>query len=368
MTRKEYLLKQKEEGRHLLGVFPAQYPREILWAMNIVPAEIWDPALDTTASDSRLQPYICSVVRLGLELILQGKCDFLDGFLFPHTCDSLQNLASIIHEYLPEKKPCYCFYHPRAPYGPAAREFYGNQLKDMVESLEWQFGLFNEAAFIKRVRQGQQISWLLQELYKLQAKGQLDVSNREFYRVVRLGEYLFPDDLIVELETFLARNRRQEKKARTPVVLSGVLPNPPELLTLLDDIEVRVASDDFLNGSRRLLVPQKDLVDPFELLLECYFDMPPCSTRGSSISERSRYLLRLVDRTGAKGVIFNMTKFCEPEWFDVPHLKEELRKRGIPTLILDTELNKGLSGQMATRVEAFIEIVRAHRERPGEEE
>ena len=38
MTRKEYLVKQKEMGRHLLGVFPAQYPKEILWAMNIVPA------------------------------------------------------------------------------------------------------------------------------------------------------------------------------------------------------------------------------------------------------------------------------------------------------------------------------------------
>jgi len=368
MTRKEYLFKQKEKGRHLLGVFPAQYPREILWAMNIVPAEIWDPPLETTAANSHLQPYICSVVKLGLELVLQGKCDFLDGFLFPHTCDSLQNLASVIHDYLPGEKPCYSFYHPKAPYGAAAREFYGNQLKDLVESLEWQFGFLDEVALEKRVRQGQQISGLLHELYDLQARGQLDVSNREFYRVVRLGEYMFPDDLIMELEKFLAQNRRQEKKARTPMVLSGVLPNPPELLTLLDDLEVRVGCDDFLNGSRRLPVSQKDLVDPFEFLSESYFDMPPCSTRGSSIAERSKYLFRLMDKTAAKGVIFNVIKFCEPEWFDVPHLKEELRKRGIPALVIDTELNKGLSGQMATRVEAFIEIVRAHRETPGEED
>jgi benzoyl-CoA reductase/2-hydroxyglutaryl-CoA dehydratase subunit BcrC/BadD/HgdB len=169
------------------------------------------------------------------------------------------------------------------------------------------------------------------------------------------------------MEKFLAQNRRQEKKARTPMLLSGVLPNPPELLALLDDLEVRVAYDDFLNGSRRLPVPQEDLIDPFECLLESYFNMPPCSTRGSSISERVQYLLRLIDRTAAKGVIFNVVKFCEPEWFDVPHLKEELRKRGVPALIIDTELNKGLSGQMATRVEAFIEIVRAHREVPVDE-
>jgi benzoyl-CoA reductase/2-hydroxyglutaryl-CoA dehydratase subunit BcrC/BadD/HgdB len=43
MTRKEYLMEQKEEkGRKLFGIFPAYYPKEILWAMNALPVEIWD--------------------------------------------------------------------------------------------------------------------------------------------------------------------------------------------------------------------------------------------------------------------------------------------------------------------------------------
>ena len=96
MTRREYLEEQKEKGRRLIGVFPAHYPKEILWAFNCVPAEIWDPPLEVSGANAHLQPYICSVVKLGLELILQGKGDLLDGFLFPHTCDSIQNL-SLIH-------------------------------------------------------------------------------------------------------------------------------------------------------------------------------------------------------------------------------------------------------------------------------
>ena len=116
MTRKEYLIQQKKAGRHVFGVFPAQYPREILWAMNAVPVEIWDPPLEITSANAHLQPYICSVVKLGLELILQGKCDDLDGFLFPHTCDSIQNLASIVNDYLGLEKPCYFFIPPRRPF------------------------------------------------------------------------------------------------------------------------------------------------------------------------------------------------------------------------------------------------------------
>ena len=357
MTRKEYLIKQQENGRRILGVFPVQYPKEILWAMDIVPAEIWDPPLEISIANAHLQPSICPIVRQGLELILQGECDFLDGFLFPHTCDSIQNMASVIHDYLKSDKPCYFFYHPKAPYGRASKDYYQKQLRTFVQSLEGQFGLMEEDALRQRIKQGRQVSSLIKGLYDLRAGGELNVSNGEFYRVIRKGEYMFPDDFIPELEGLLSNAGMKKEKSLIPVVLSGVLPNPPELLSFLDDLGVRVAHDDMLMGSRRLLIRPSDLSDPFENLAECYFNMPPCSTRGSSLEERREYILKLIDLSGAKGVIFNIVMFCEPEWFYVPLLKEELKKRAIPSLELDTELNQGFSGQMKTRLEAFIEMI-----------
>ncbi|MBW1701418.1 MAG: 2-hydroxyacyl-CoA dehydratase [Deltaproteobacteria bacterium] len=357
MTRKDYLLDQKQKGRHIFGVFPAQYPKELLWAMNVVPAEIWDPPVEITAANAHLQPYICSVVRFGLELVLEGKCDFLDGFLFPHTCDSIQNMASVIHDYIGANKPCYFFYHPKNPHGKAAREYYVLELKNLMRSLEKQLGPLNPDALKQRIQQGHKISSLFGEFYDLRAKGELDVGNGEFYEQIRRGEYLFPDDLIPELEGFLARNKGKGEKRLMPVILSGVLPNPPEILTLFDELGVRVSHDDLLIGSRRLLVPPSNLKDPFKQLAESYFSMPPCSTKGAPIVKRREYLLSLIKATGAKGVIFNVVKFCEPEWFDVPNLTDELKKRGTPTLVLDTELNQGLSGQMKTRVEAFVEMI-----------
>ena len=357
MNRKEYLLEQKQKGRHVLGVFPAQYPREILWAMNVVPAEIWDPPEEITAASGHLQPTICSVVRSGMELVLKGTCEFVDGFLFPHTCDSIQNMASIIHDYIKPRKPCYFFYHPKNPYGRAAKDFYVGELKNLIHSLERQFGPMDPNALAQYIRQGERISSLFGKIYELMAQGELDAGNEEVYNQIRRGEYLFPDDLIPELERFVSENRGKARKKLTPVILSGVLPNPPEILTLLDTLGVRVAHDDLLIGSRRLLVPPSDRRDPLQQLADSYFKMPPCSTRGSSIAKRREYLFRLIDKTGAKGVLFNVVKFCEPEWFDVPNLMEELKTRGIPSLVLDTEVNQGLSGQMKTRIEAFVEMV-----------
>ena len=75
------------------------------------------------------------------------------------------------------------------------------------------------------------------------------------------------------------------------------------------------------------------------------------------LQERLDYLLEKVERTHAQGIIFWTVKFCEPELFDVPQLVEALKRRGLATLVLDTEINQGLSGQLSTRVEAFVEMM-----------
>jgi benzoyl-CoA reductase/2-hydroxyglutaryl-CoA dehydratase subunit BcrC/BadD/HgdB len=356
--RKEYLQQQKNRyGRHLFGVFPAQYPREILWALNVLPVEIWDPPLELSQANAHLQPYICSVVKHGLELILQGKCEDLDGFLFPHTCDSIQNLASIVNDYLGLDKPCYFFYHPKAPYSASSRRYYIEQLKTLVSRLEKQLGAIEPAQLRHRVDQGQKMATLFRELYNLRANRGLCASNAHFYQAIRYSEYLHPDDLIPLLEGFLAGSKGETGDGPA-VILSGILPNPPEILTLLDDLGVRVADDDLLSCSRRLLTPVSQAEDPFEALAESYFGMPPCTTKDSPVSERLNYLLEKIDLTGSRGVIFYVVKFCEPELFDIPQVVEELKKRGIVTLLIDTELHQGLSGQLKTRVEAFVEMIR----------
>ncbi len=324
--------------------------------MNALPVEIWDPPLEVKHANTHLQPYICSVVRLGLELILQGKTGMLDGFLFPHTCDSIQNLASIVNDYLSLDKPCYFFYHPKAPYNESSRRYYYRQLGHLTAQLEKQLGPMDRSELKRRVGQGRQVGALFRRLYELRAKGELHISNAEFYQMIRRCEYLHPDDLIDELETFLA-TKKGVANGEPAVILSGVLPNPAEILGHLDHLGVRVANDDLLNGSRRLLVSPGDDDDPFEALTNGYFSMPPCTTKNSPVEERADYLLDMIEKSSARGVIFSIVKFCEPELFDVPQLLLELKKIKIPTLVLDVELHQGLSGQTATRVEAFVEMI-----------
>lgn len=355
-SRHDYLTQQKELGRRVLGIFPAQYPKEILWAHDIAPMEIWDPPLPPGAAPAHLQAYICSVVRQGLELVLAGGAARLDGLLLPHTCDSLQNLASLLNDYLELPAPVLFFYHPKAPFRESAREYYLQQLKILDEKLAARFGPRAEGSLAQAVAWGQRIAELAGRAYGLRAEGRLTATAEEFYRVLRAGEFLHPTDFIPLLERFLDAFQGQAP-AGPVVLLSGVLPNPKELLTLLDGQGARVGHDDFLILSRRLLFPPSPAADPWQALGEQYFSLPPCSTRGSSVDERLAWLEGLAQTSGTGGVIFYVVKFCEPELFDVPPLIAGLKKQGLATLSLEVELNQGFSGQLATRVEAFLEML-----------
>lgn len=360
MVRKEYLLQQKQLGRRLVGVFPAHYPKEILWAMNLLPVEIWDPPVESIHANAHLQPYICSVVKQGLDLILQGKADMADGFLFPHTCDSIQNLASILHDYLKPEKPCFFFYHPKAPYHACARDYYVDQMKSLIARLEDSFGPMAPMALEQAVEKGRRLSEILRKIYDLRSRGELSASNARFYETIRQGEFLHPDDFIPLLEAFMETHRSGKPKGM-PVLLSGVLPNPREILEILDGMDVRVVHDDFLNCGRRLLIPFGSQQDPLEALAEAYFAMPPCTTRTTPLKDRVNFLLEMARTSGAEGIIFTMVKFCEPELFDVPRVVSALKEAGIAALVMDVELNQGISGQMTTRVEAFLEMISAER-------
>ena len=56
-----------------------------------------------------------------------------------------------------------------------------------------------------------------------------------------------------------------------------------------------------------------------------------------------------------------VTKFCEPEFFDYPQLKEDLEAQGVPSVLLETELGMTAAGSVRTRLEAFVETLKEKR-------
>lgn len=357
-TRKEAISGHQKTGGKIVAVFPGRYPRALLEAMGLLPVEVWDPP-EGSGSGSHLQVFVCRIAHRGLELVLDAHSEFA-GLLFPHTCDSLQNLFTVVKDCVRPGVPCLLFYPPRGKTTPATRRYTEAAVRNLAAGLQEALGSGTEPVGLATAvaARGEAFS-AMRELYGKRAEGRLSSTNARFYEVVRQWEYLPSAQFAQAARAFVSAATELEGARRTRVVLSGVLPDRG-LLALFDDLGMEICEDDLLSCGRRFSrdgAPSEDGVDPWGTMAGWLSGLPPCSSMGSSLEERGEFLLGLVESSGARAAILHTPKFCEPELFDHPYLVSLFKERGIPVHVIETELHPPPGGQLATRLEAFLEML-----------
>ncbi len=362
MRTEEIRTQRERHGRKAVAVLPIHYPKELLTALDLLAVELWGPPGPPRGDEAgRVQSYACSIVRNALAFLAGGHADAVDGVLFPHTCDSLQQLATLCTDLGGWSKAAFTFLHPRGADRPSARRFVEAELRRLAGTLETFAGrtLTDErlsAALALHARVDDARATLLGE------RARLALDDRALYALLRRGEWRWPADHLLELEGAVATLASRPVQRGVPVLVTGYVPEPAALLTTLNEAGVFVAADDYAAVGRRVLrAPPPPAADPWRTLVDRYFAAPPCPTRGADVAVRMRHLTGLAERSGARGVLVHVLKFCEPELFDVPAIRETFAAGGLPVLVLEGELEGALSGQAVTRLEAFAELLQGAR-------
>jgi len=354
-TRKEVIEKAKAEGKKIAAIYPIHYPRELFRAFNIQPIEVWGPPkTDTKKSNAHLQSYICSVVQSGLAFYLEGKLDVADIIVVPHSCDSLQGLGSIFKDFIKPRQNLITIYLPREK-NKENVEFLSKELKRIYRQLA-EFCSFepNSEKLLEEIKKEEEVDELVVKFYK--SREHLPLSSREFYTILRAREYL-PPEMFKTILNYALMHASSGKLKKTGVVLSGLLPEPMEILDVIDDMEGFVAIDDMACCMRRVY-GNGNSNDPFERMAERIVNGAPDPTKGNSFDERFEFLRSLTEISGAKGVVFYNVKFCEPEYFYHPILREKLNEEGIKSIIMEIDINEPIPQQTTTRLKAFIEMLK----------
>ena len=357
-TRKEAISKQLQTGGKVVAVFPGRYPRALLEAAGLLVVEVWDPP-EGDGAGTHLQPFVCQIAHRGLDLVLRRQ-DGISGLLFPHTCDSLQNLFTVVKDFVQPGVPCLLFYPPRGAGTPASLKYTEAAVRKLGKEVEGGLGIGTEPADLATAvaARGEAFA-VLREMYSRRAGAGLAATNTEFYDVVRKWEYL-PSAQFADLaREFLAEDKGAQGAKKVRLVLSGVLPDRG-LLALLDGLNVEICEDDLLSCGRRFSrdgAPSEDGEDPWAVMAGWLAGLPPCSSMGSPLEERGEFVLELVKRSGAGAVILHTPKFCEPELFDHPYLVARMKEEAVPVHVVETELHPPPGGQLATRLEAFLEML-----------
>jgi len=353
--RKHIIKEFKGHGGKVAAVLPIHYPRALFRAFSILPVEVWGPpGIDSSYGGTHLQAYVCSIVHNALSFLKTGGLDEADFIMVPHTCDSLQGLGSVLIDFVRPPKQVLTLYLPRSK-RETDYEFLANEIRRIYKRLSEITDLHpDDAAILKTIRIEENADRTLAELYS--KRQMLSLDNVDFYRLIRTREFL-PAEHFIEMAQSVLNVRNEEKINGVPIILSGIVPEPMEVLSTLQEIGACVVADDLACCGRRLYQSGSS-TDPFKRLSENIFSAPPDPTRGDSLQVRINHLRGLVYQSKAKGVIFYDVKFCEPELFDLPDLRKALKGEGVPSLTLEVDINDPISNQMLTRIETFLEVIK----------
>jgi benzoyl-CoA reductase subunit C len=145
-------------------------------------------------------------------------------------------------------------------------------------------------------------------------------------------------------------------------MLVGSAITNPELIESIEELGGLIVTDELCTGTRYWSDPvvlDKNST-PVEAISRRYLNNFPCARMFPS-DERFNRILDLTRDFRVDGVISQIIRYCVPYAHDLPLLTERLKANGIPTLALDVEYGTSGSGQIRTRVQAFLEMLEEKR-------
>lgn len=357
----------KEEGKKVAGYFCCFVPEEILTAFDLVPFRLQGSQKDPIdRADEFIEPMACPFARSCFNRALKGEYDFLDAFIAPHSCDTIDRLYNIWFQNRPA-----AFNHvinvPHMRDG-GAEDFFRAELGYFVSCLEeWTGSKFDPGKLKEAIRLSNKKRKLLKALYELRKENPPLIPGAEVLEIQVAGMGI-PVSEYVELLTALLDEVKARRKSDIPVrprvFLWGNAIDDSAFIRLVEECGSWVVMDDLCTGSRSFWEEVPETEDPLEGLARRYLNVPcPRSNfhragiRSADLEARFGYIGEFVRSWKAEGAIFYLIRYCDTCELEGPDLRDYLKEMGIPVLMLEDDYSLMTIGQLRTRVQAFIEVM-----------
>jgi len=344
----------KKQGKKVVGFFCCYVPEEILYAAGIFPFRLRAPGCtDTTSADVYMSHLNCSYARSCLQFIFDGRYDFLDGLIITDSCDHIRRLYDLLREV--RDNP---FIHPHkvSDYSIA---LYQENLGTFRESVEKAFGVeITDASLRRAIDIYNETRSLLRGLYELRKADNPPLTGAETLGVV-LAATMIPREqyntlLHQLLEELKEREGITDYRARLMVAGGGGC-DDPAYYEVMEQLGGLVVADTLCFGSRYFWEPVEHTEDPLFGLARSYLNRPSCARMVDGVAERVDFIRKMAADFNADGVVYHRLRYCDLWAGQLLYVRDQLGKSNLPMLDLEREYALGGTGQLRTRIQAFLE-------------
>jgi benzoyl-CoA reductase subunit C len=356
-----------DSGKKVIGYFCCFVPDEIITAFDMVPYRIQGSQSDPIdQADAYIEPMACPFARSCFNLALNGKYNFLDGFVAPHSCDTIERMYHIWRH----SKPAPFTHLINVPHmmGPSSDEFYRKELEFFIKGLEtWSGKKLNTDKLRGAVRLYNERRAVLRELYELRKPDPPLVSGTEITVALVAGMGIPAAEHIELVRKMIGeiKARPRPKAQKLPrIFLWGNEIDDIAFVKLIEESGAYVVMDDLCTGTRFFWDDVPETSDPLDGIVSRYLHthcprtyIPKVETREKDLGNRYGYISRFIKDWNGNGVIFYIVRYCDTCELEGPDLREYLNEMKLPVLMIEDDYSTSTIGQLRTRVQAFLEMI-----------
>ncbi len=348
----------RDTGKKVVGSTIADVPEEVIYAFDLLPVTILGTHKPLKKAPSHLPDNACSLARSNLELALSYEGDLFNGFVLPQVCDTTQHLSDIWRINFPDKY-VESYLAPRQADRPSARYWVKEEIERLIESLgKWLGKKPGSDALNASIAVHNENRALLGELYKIKRESPGTITNKEFFAMMKLSLQADKAEINKSLKAIKDGLKPKKGKKFTDVVLVGITCDPPEIFDIFDELKLNIVGDTLVDGTRYLQGMVSVNGNPIDALADRHFKRGFFSPIHDNVYKNFEEVKKLYNDTKAKAVIFVHIEFCESQEYDLPDLKNMIKKEGIPIHVLDTEYQTTSLSHVLTRAQAFFESLK----------
>jgi bzd-type benzoyl-CoA reductase N subunit len=356
-----------DAGKKVIGYFCCFVPDEIITAFDMVPYRIQGSQNDPIdEADALLEPMACPFARSCFNMALKGEYDFLDGFVAPHSCDTIERMYHIWHS----NKPSPFNHMINVPHmmGPSSDVFYRKELDYFIKRLEEFSGTkLDQNKLRDAVKLYNRRRALLRELYDLRKENPPRVSGAEITKVLVVGMGIPALEHIELVQDYIdeIKGRPAPKADGLPrIFLWGNEIDDIAFIRLVEECGAHVVMDDLCTGTRFFWEDVPYTNDPLDGIANRYIGThcprslkPQAGNRQEDMENRFGYMKEFISQWQANGVIFYIVRYCDTCELEGPDLREYLNSLKLPVLMIEDDYSTSTIGQLRTRIQAFLEMI-----------
>ena len=369
-ARKAGFLKVKEfveNGGHVVGMFCSYTPLELFDAAGLACVGLCGTSNEPIADAEKVLPKnLCPLIKSSYGFAYTQKCPytyFCDFIVGETTCDGKKKMFELLNEI----KETYVLHLPQSQKREYAQAIWYQEVKLLKEMIEEKYGItITEDALREAARKRNALRMKQMELYALQGATPPAMKATEVMATLAQGVFNFGVD--AQYASYAAKVDAAKAKyeaGERPVPASAkriLLTGCPSTgviqkvgATIENNGGVIVCLDDCGGERTQKMMVDENADDILRAISDRYLEIH-CSVMTTN-EGRIENTKAMCEKYKVDGVVEMVLQACHTFNVEANYMQRMCEEEGIPYMKLETDYSTTDSGQIETRLAAFIEML-----------